>query len=675
MSEMVSAQPRLLNPYLYLLSFAGGFNVMLLEMCGFRVLGTAFGSSIYVTGVLLALVMIALSVGYYLGGRFSQRFGTLEFLLGLLAGAAVYVAVVHLLLVEPLLDACYHLRASFDDVTLQHVVPVSLATLVLFGPPMVALSHVSPYLIKLLSASDAGQGAGRTAGNLMAVSNVGSIAGTTLPSFLLLPVLGVRTTLGIFLASLGLVVALGLVLGRRRVLAAAAATAAVAMAVGGPAAAHLLEKQDAALVFAGESLYGTVRVLRAQEDGGDERLEYMPSRDYVHSTVYPKAPLKDQFTTAYVNVGLARESRRYLVLGTALGGAVAAILAADPQAEVTGVEIDPLVVDLSLRLVPALQSPRVKMVVRDARLFLREDTSTYDYIVVDIFAGEQIPTHCITQEFFALARARLAEDGVMQMNTNLWDYQVLSGLEQPEPFVGVRHLHSALLHAGFASLFQSDFFGNGHLYAFKRPTELAGLREQLSRRALDTSADPHLRASWAVASLSLVTVPDARREVRPFTDAWVPDHQLHLKGYIDRYLASLLRAKESAGWKSQVEGASPDDLRMISVRHYAAAAASFSPSEPGFKSYLETKGGDFCHELLNWAARQHEDIHVPVARYVHTPVLERCAQLPAAEVPAGGAAPRLRRYAEAATLVDSNQGPQALPLLVALLGDGHVAGK
>ena len=53
------------------------------------------------------------------------------------------------------------------------------------------------------------------------------------------------------------------------------------------------------------------------------------------------------------------------------------------------------------------------------------------------------------------------------------------------------------------------------------------------------------------------------------------------------------------------------------------------------------------------------------------PVLERCAQLPAAEVPAGGAAPQLRRYAEAATLVDSNKGPEALPLLVALLGDGR----
>lgn len=669
---MTSTSPppaRLLSPYLHLLAFVGGFNVMLLEMCGFRVLQTTFGSSIYVTGALLALVMIALTAGYYLGGRFSRRFGSLEFLLGVLLAAAGYVALVHLALSELLLDALFGLRGDLQDLLAQHVLPVTLATLVLYAPPMVALSQVSPYLIKLLARSAEAEphGVGVTAGNLMAVSNVGSIAGTLLPSFFLIPQLGVRVTVGIFLGSLVAVAGLGLVAMRRRVATASVAAGTLLLAFGLGAQAPAARSADVA--FSGESLYGTVQILRTMDEEGHALLQYMPSRTYVHSTVYADAPLKDQFTTAYVNVGLARAARRYLVLGTALGGAVAAVLAADPQAEVVAVEIDPLVVDLARRFVPALESPRVRMVVQDARVFLREDRGAYDYIVVDVFAGEHIPAHCITREFFALARARLAAGGVLQMNTNLWDFQVLSGVEQPPPFVAVHHLHAALLQAGFASIFQSDLFSNGHVYAFPQPTSLRELREQLVSQALQPSGDVHLRASWAATALTLFEVPADRRALRPFSDAWVPEHQLQMAWDIGRYLAALQRARRAPGWQAAVEDAGNDELRRITVRHYAAAA-EVSPSQHGYEAYLETKGGDFCRELLAWAARHEQAPYPELARFVHTPVLHRCSEVFATlPVPAERSAAALRDYAEAMSLVNENQGDQALPLLVSLLSD------
>src|SRR5687768_11753477 len=93
---------RFLSPYLHSLAFLGGFSVMLLEMCAFRVLATEFGSSIYVTGVLLALVMIALSAGYYFGGRASQH-RSIGYLLRVVLGAVVYVALTGIFLSEPLL--------------------------------------------------------------------------------------------------------------------------------------------------------------------------------------------------------------------------------------------------------------------------------------------------------------------------------------------------------------------------------------------------------------------------------------------------------------------------------------------------------------------------------------------------------------------------------------------
>ncbi|WP_147444439.1 MULTISPECIES: spermidine synthase [Corallococcus] len=679
MSTSAEPQPvsRLFSVYLHGLAFLGGFNVMLLEMCAFRVLQTTFGSSIYVTGVLLALVMIALSAGYFLGGRFSQRNAPLEFLLGVISLAVVYVWVTGGLLSEPLLDFSFDLRKVFSSGLAGHLMPPAVATLIFYMGPMLALSHVSPFLIRLLATHPRGVGA--TAGNLMAVSNVGSIVGTTLPSFVLIPLLGVPTTLGIFIGSLGLIVVAGLVLVRKRAPVTALAGGVLLVAV---VATPLLRDAWAARapasaaerpVFESESLYGNVKIFRSQDGDGDEKLEFMPSRDYVHSTVYPGQPLKDQFTTAYANVGLSRGAGRYLILGTALGGVVSAILEANPQARITAVEIDPLVMDLAQRYVPAMRSPNVRRVVEDARLFLREDTQEYDYIVVDIFSGEQLPAHCVSQEFFSLALARLAPDGVLQMNTNLWDFHITTGLEQPEPFVPVRHIHSALLRAGFASLYQSDFFEHGHLYAFRQATPEAEVRGALARGALDPSVEPNLRASYGMTALALVPIPDAERELRPFTDHWLPEHLLHLKDNFDLYLRALARARQSPEWKTRVEAAGDTQLRFISARHYADVGASGAPSYDGYRAYMKGEGGaDYCRDVLAWAKQAPANtLFLDLSRYLHTRVIHACehalssqgTELPGAGTPEGA----FRRYVSAALLVDDNQGAKAVPLLEEIL--------
>ncbi|CAM3123172.1 hypothetical protein G4177_12630 [Corallococcus sp. ZKHCc1 1396] len=662
--------------YLHGLAFLGGFNVMLLEMCAFRVLQTTFGSSIYVTGVLLALVMIALSGGYYLGGRFSQRNASLEFLLGVISLAVVYVWVTGGLLSEPLLDFSFGLRKVFSSGLAGHLVPPAVATLIFYMGPMLALSHVSPFLIRLLATHPRGVGA--TAGNLMAVSNVGSIVGTTLPSFVLIPLLGVPTTLGIFIGSLGLVVVTGLVLVRKRApVAVIAGVVVLAAAVATPVAHDAWAARASATaerpIFESESLYGNVKIFRSQDDDGDEKLEFMPSRDYVHSTVYPGRPLKDQFTTAYANVGLSRGAGRYLILGTALGGVVSAILEANPQARITAVEIDPLVMDLAQRYLPAMRSPNVRRVVEDARLFLREDTQEYDYIVVDIFSGEQIPAHCVSQEFFSLALARLAPDGVLQMNTNLWDFHITTGLEEPAPFVPVRHIHSALLRAGFASLFQSDFFEHGHLYAFRKATPEAEVRRALVQGALDPAVEPNLRASYGMTALALVPIPDAERELRPFTDNWLPEHLLHLKDNFDQYLRALARARQLPEWKSQVEAAGDGQLRFISARHYADVGASGAPSYDGYRAYMKGDGGTaYCREVLAWARQAPSStLFLDLSRYLHTRVIhacERSLESQGTELPGAGTSEgAFRRYVSAALLVDDNKGAKAVPLLEEIL--------
>jgi spermidine synthase len=656
------------STYCFALAFLGGFNVMVLEMCAFRTLAITFGSSIYVSGALLALVMVALSAGYVVGGRLSMRRQGLGLLLWMILGAVVYTHVVHVVMGNDLLDAAFGLRSRLTGSLALQIVPPSVATLVLYLPPMLMLSQISPFLIKFISDPAKEGAVGVTAGNVMALSTIGSIAGTTLPSFFLIPLFGVERTLWVFELSLLAVIAAGHLLFRERKVVAALSTGLLLLvALQGfrsPESNLGMQNSVGSLILEKESRYGTIRIFQSEEDGV-EGYTFMPSRSYAHTTIYPQAPLKDQFTTAHLLVGTLRGSKHYLVLGAALGGVVAGILELDPEARITAVEIDPEVVELAKRYAPQLAGPNVEWVVEDARVFLKEDRNTYDYAIVDIFAGEQIPAHCVTQEFFALVKQRLAPGGVLEMNTNLWDFHIQSGLEEEAPFVPVRHLHSSLMNAGFASLFQNDFFEHGHLYAFQEPTELEDLRAQFLAAVQDPAVDPHLRAAAGIAWLQLVEVPPERKFLRPFDDQWVPEHLLHLKHNFERYLQVLADARSLPAWQSEVEN-SPE-LRHLSARHYARLAA-VAPTYDGFEAYMAGAGGAaYCGELLTWADGARGNYLEDLARHVQGSSLPHCAaHLPPAETLLAAGRPRaaaLRRFFDAAVLVTSNQGAAAAPLL------------
>ena len=71
--------------------------------------------------------------------------------------------------------------------------PAALLSLLLYGPPMLALSMISPCLIRLLSTTSSVD-AGKSSGFFMSLSTAGSIFGSLLASYLLVPVFGVRAT-------------------------------------------------------------------------------------------------------------------------------------------------------------------------------------------------------------------------------------------------------------------------------------------------------------------------------------------------------------------------------------------------------------------------------------------------------------------------------------------------
>jgi MFS family permease len=187
------------------LVFVGGFIIMVLEIIGARFLARDFGGYFYVWVSQIGVVLVALALGYYLGGALADRWHRLAFLMWLLVPAGL------LLLFLPetaswLIDRIITRHPADQEVPAlwQKLDPV-LGSAVTFLIPCVVLAMLSPYMIRLATQSLAQ--VGRSSGFIIASSTVGSIAGVFVSGFVLIDQMRVSS---IFRLMGGLTIFLGL---------------------------------------------------------------------------------------------------------------------------------------------------------------------------------------------------------------------------------------------------------------------------------------------------------------------------------------------------------------------------------------------------------------------------------------------------------------------------------
>ena len=166
----------------YLIAAWSGFFVMAVELLGGRLLAPTFGSSIYVWGAIITVFMLALSIGYLLGGRLSMNAPSVR-RLGLILIVAALAVLPLLLFAVPMLDA---VATAIPDPRFGSLVGAT----VLFFIPTVFSGMISPYAVRLIVQDRSSSG--RHAGQLYFVSTFGSAAGTLLTSFYLVLVMEVN---------------------------------------------------------------------------------------------------------------------------------------------------------------------------------------------------------------------------------------------------------------------------------------------------------------------------------------------------------------------------------------------------------------------------------------------------------------------------------------------------
>jgi spermidine synthase len=391
---------RLSSVRLALVVFTGGAGTLATEIAASRLLAPYFGSSTIVWANIIGLILIYLSIGYWLGGKLADRRPDPR-VLGLLILVAAAFIVILPFISRPILDLAVR---GLDAVSAGAVVGSFFAALALFAVPVTLLGCVSPFAIRLALRDVAS--AGTVAGRLYAISTIGSIVGTFVSAIVTIPLIGTqRTMLG---AAALLTASAALLLGRRWQVAAIAVGALIAIPTGAIKAAE-------GLIYETESTYQYVSILE-RSDGS--RVLQLNEGVAVHSLYNPDSVLTGGEWDMFLVVPplLGRPLERMLVIGNAGGTIARAYGELYPDVQIDGVEIDPDVTEAGRRFLGLGENPNLNVIQADGRPFLELTDARYDLIVVDAYRQPYIPFYLATKEFFELTRDRLRPGGILALN-------------------------------------------------------------------------------------------------------------------------------------------------------------------------------------------------------------------------------------------------------------------
>jgi len=191
-----------------LIVFLGGFAVMVLETIGTRYLAKDFGDSFYVWISQIGVILIALALGYAIGGTLADRFRRTGFLAAPMALSGLFIFFIPNL-APPLLEAIVNRHPMGQDIPeLWKKLDPVLGSAVVFFLPCFVLAVISPYMVRV--AARRLDRVGTTSGLIYAASTVGSIAGVFVSGYIFMQYLHITTIfrgtglVTLFLAALSL---------------------------------------------------------------------------------------------------------------------------------------------------------------------------------------------------------------------------------------------------------------------------------------------------------------------------------------------------------------------------------------------------------------------------------------------------------------------------------------
>jgi spermidine synthase len=473
---------------------------MSIELLSGRILAPYFGSSIYVWGGVITVFMVALSVGYLIGGRLSIKEPSLKNLsLFLLSAATATIPIV--IMNEFALD---HIFSLIQDPRYGSVVSTTL----LFFLPTTILGMVSPYSVRLLVNEY--KYSGHYTGLLFFVSTFGSAAGTIITSFYLVLYLEINSIIWIII---GISIAISIMAMAYEAMfvnkaAASMLCMSVALGVSGFADAETIIHKE-------RSLYRDITVY---EDEGTRCMRFTRRTSARQTCVSLKHPDLLVFNYTKMMLGalyLSPNPRKILIIGVGGGTLPTTLSSMFPTAEIHAVEIDPAVINVARKYFDFKPGKNITVFEEDGRVFVRRAIKKgykYDLVLLDAFDHEYIPEHLLTREFLEDVKKTILPGGVLAANTwatsRLYDHESVTYQSVFGEFFNLKYISRVILT-------KQD--GLPSMEVIKKNSD--ALDDKLKRFGVE--------ASWLLPLFS--TRRDWRTDVRVLTDQYSPSNLLNLR--------------------------------------------------------------------------------------------------------------------------------------------------
>lgn len=427
--------------------FTTGMAVLIVEVLAIRLLSPQFGTSMFVLSSVLTVVLSALALGYFFGGRLADRYPHPLPLYSILVLGGFSIALSYTLA---------KFLLPFSPELFSITTGPLFFSLLLFFIPAFLLGTDSPYVIALLTRASDPPLSGAVTGTTFFWSTVGSIVGSLSSGFFFIPFVGIENTL----------------LGTAILLALGGTTAGWLLRNHAPSVSfpirpiHLLlicvvtivlsgltinaavpsrESSDETTLYEGDGYYGHIRIfekpfsltrppaLFLRREVNSESALFKDSYDHIFEYT--------RFADLYPTLRPHSSTTSFLLLGGGAYSLARNLAAKNPDLRTDVVELEPLLFPLAIKYFDLHPLDRITNHTSDARVFVQSTSTRYDFIFMDTFSsGLYIPAHLTTVEFFQALRNRLSPDGLLMVN-----------------FIGAKGLPGRTLTDSFAKTIQTVF--------------------------------------------------------------------------------------------------------------------------------------------------------------------------------------------------------------------------
>jgi spermidine synthase len=391
--------------------FVAGMTTLGVELTASRLLGTVFGTSNIVWANIIGLILVYLTAGYFIGGRWADRSPRETSFYMLLAWAAFSAGLVPIIAHPVLRQAA----VAVENLDTAVMAGSFLAVLVLFSVPVTLLGCVSPFAIRL--AIHEAKEAGRVSGRMYAISTMGSILGTFLPVLWLIPLIGTARTFLAFSLLLMAAALLGLLFVGRRLALIYLWMPAVLLALSWWALAGPIKHANGQ-IYETESAYNYIQVVERNgirylllNEGQGIHSMYIPDGGPTYGTW-------DYFLAApFFNPGpiTLMDVKRVGLVGLAAGTIAQQYTRVFGPVPIDGWEIDPAIVAVGRKYFD-MNEPNLNVIIADGRWGLDNSREHYSVVGVDAYRLPYIPFQLTTREFFSEVYQHLDPDGVLVIN-------------------------------------------------------------------------------------------------------------------------------------------------------------------------------------------------------------------------------------------------------------------